>query len=867
MRKSNALPLCAVFCLLLFPAGGFCQDQQGQKDQKVQKDQPDPQEQQTEHGSADFGVRYAWGSVYGRPDLPFQPPLSTSQFNEYRDIRDGFFLRRFNVEFDNVLHTKSYASLQSQNTLYRDQSYLATVGSWGKYKLQFRYDEIPHIYSNTTVTLFTEPTPGFWAFPTLIRQQLQAAVPAGSSLQSIVQNQVVPNSGFITPQILRRDGTLSFAYNVTAHWGVHASYFRESQRGSRPLGLIMNSSPSASATSGFGVELPEPINYYNNWIVAGADYGRRSLVMQADYIGSYFQNQISSMTWQNPFRLTNETITNPLTGRMALYPDNHANYLAFAAGTDLASFLHVTGSISPGWLKQDQAFLPYTTNTAINTCGTGTQACTSLAVLPEANLHGDLQTLAMNYTLVTSTWKNLEFKTNYRQYDYNDNTPVATFTPVQGDAAAPTIPGQTNTPYSFHRKDLELDALWYFGKKSSAKVGYEGEWMDRANRDVAHSLENSVFASVDWVPQRNWLVRASYRHSDRNPDNYQDDQASDPVTGADVTCTNTTDVTFTADQRCHRRFDEAARLRNRGSAMVQYSPIDRLTISAYGDTTQDNYNRQGGTNSPTPLNFLTGSAETTNPYYLYGLQKDISRDYGFDGDYALTTDITFFAEFSREAYYQRMITRYRTPTTGAQTILTCTGCDSPNNDWESTARSPVNVYSTGLDMYFRHKVSVTTYYTLSAGKGNVNSRYLGNPAIATGANAFLLTGTNAAVPYPETTDRLHEVGIVLKYKLTDRLSPRFEYRYEQWDNRDYQTSPMTPYMGCVSSPPPSAPVAGCTTPILNSSTSPTPLPGAASPFYPYFVVGDPSAARYLFLGVDQPSYHAHVVIATLEYRF
>jgi hypothetical protein len=94
-----------------------------------------------------------------------------------------------------------------------------------------------------------------------------------------------------------------------------------------------------------------------------------------------------------------------------------------------------------------------------------------------------------------------------------------------------------------------------------------------------------------------------------------------------------------------------------------------------------------------------------------------------------------------------------------------------------------------------------------------------------------------------------------------------EYHYQQWDNKDYQTSPMTQYMGCVSSAPPAAPVAGCATPILNSATSPTPQPGAASPFYPYFVVGDPSAARYMFLGVDQPSYHAHTLMATLEYRF
>jgi hypothetical protein len=32
-------------------------------------------------------------------------------------------------------------------------------------------------------------------------------------------------------------------------------------------------------------------------------------------------------------------------------------------------------------------------------------------------------------------------------------------------------------------------------------------------------------------------------------------------------------------------------------------------------------------------------------------------------------------------------------------------------------------------------------------------------------------------------------------------------------------------------------------------------------------VGDPSAARYLFMGVDQPSYRAQYLAATLEYSF
>jgi MtrB/PioB family decaheme-associated outer membrane protein len=866
MRKFTVPAGAALLALLFLPGGLAAQEKQEQS--KTEDKTPD-------HGYVDLGVRYAWGDVYGRPDLqsgqclgcgtPFDPVLKTSKFNEYRDLRNGFYVRRLDLKFENVLHSKNYFAVQSQKTLYRDQSYLATFGNYGKFRMQFRYDEIPHIYSNTTRTLYTQTSPGVWAFPALIRSSLQASTAA--NLPSLINTQVVPQSNFITPSIIRKAGTALISYNLTPSWALDLSFWRESERGNRPIGLIMNSSPSASATSGFGVELPESINYYNNLLRFGTDYGRHSWGVQAAYIGSFFQNNTTQMTWDNPFRLTNETITNPLSGRMSLYPDNKAQYLSFAGATDLTKYMHFTASISPGWLRQDAPFLPYTINTAINTCGTGTQACNSTAVLPAPSLGGDKQTLAMNYTLVTTAWKSLEFKTNYRQYDYNNNTPVFNFTPVEGDSAAPAA--DSNTPFGFNRKNVEATGTWFFAKKSSLKAGYEGEWMDRSHRDVAHSLENSFFVAGDWVPTKDLLVRLSYRHSDRKPDAYQDDNAADPVTGVDVTCADTTTVSFTADQRCSRRFDEAARLRNRGDGLVQYSPTDKLTLSAFGGTLQDNFNRQGGTNSPVALNFLTGSAATTSPYYLYGVLKDISYNYGFDADYALTTQVSLFAEYSHEHYYKRIISRNRTPLTGVQTILTCTGCDSANNDWESITREPVDIYSVGTDLYLSKKAYFTTYYSLSATKGNVLTHPLGTPAITTGPNQFALLGTNSATDYPETVNRLHEVVVMFRYKLRDNLTPKIEYRYQQWDNKDYQTSPMTQYLGCVSpipnANPPTNSVPGCTTPILNAN-SVNPV-GVASPFYPYFVVGDPSAARYLFLGVDQPSYHAHTLTASLEYRF
>jgi len=909
-KRSSQFAGLAVFALLLLPAAVFAED-----------------EKPAERGMVEFGVRYVWGPVYGRPDLqlgpsltgnpltqpgclgcgtPFDPLLKTSKYEEYRDLRNGFFIRRFNGTFDNLLGSKNYVSLQSQKTLYRDQGYLATFGQYGKFKIQFRYDETPHVYSNTVRTAFAETAPGVWTFPTQTRQALQAVVnnnvllpqliagtgpyaPGGASCPLPTSCGVVTNFNFLTPSIIRKAGTALLSWNPNPNTNINLTYWRESQNGLRPIGLLFNSSPSASAsaTGGFGVELPETISYFNNLVRAGGEYGKGNWALQAAFIGSFFENNISQMVFDNPFRVDQTTgltpaqaASNPLRGQMDLYPDNQAYYLYFAGATDLGKWVRLMGSASPGWLRQTDGFLPYTTNAAITGCGGVAGApCTTTASLPASNLDGHKQTLAMNYTLVTLPWKSFQIKAAYRHYDYNNNTPVHTFTPTEGDVGAPTSVDNQSRATSFNRKNLELTGNWYFAKRSSLKAGYEAEWMDRSFRDVDHSLENSFFGAVDVNYWKNLVFRLSYRHSDRKPDLYQDEaNSTDIVTGLEVPCTVAPGVTppqfASGDQPCSRRFDETARIRNRADGLVQYNPTDKLTLSAFGGTIQDDYNRPGvGGNSSTPLNYLT----TTSPYYLYGILKDITYNYGFGADYAVSPKLTMFAEYSHEHYYRRLVSRYRVPTTPA-------GGDTSNNDWESTTPEHVDVWTVGADTYVGKKAYITTYYSLTAGIANTFSRFLGvngpdpfgnncSNLIGGVANTagcrFLLVGASAATNYPESFSRQHEFVAVFKYKLTKNLWPKLEYRYQQFDYKDQQTSAMTQYMGCVSGAGGAAPVIpGCPINMLNSGTSAfaTPVPGS-SPFYPTFVVGDTSAARYLFLGVDQPSYHAHYLAATLEYHF
>lgn len=918
MRQPTILLLLA---LLLVPALLSGQEKPAQE--------PAPPAQSS-HGSVEFGVRGVWGDVYGRPDLPFTPDVTTSKFNEYGDRRNGFVVPRFRVELDDILGSKNYVRLQSQSTFYRNQSYLATFGRYGKFKFQFRYDEIPHIYSNTTRSLYVQTSPGVFTILPATKSDLQdrsstvcavaqcTAAQINVSLPGFVAAQVsvLP---FIVPEIRRKVGTGLGSWDITPSWNVSFLFSRENEVGTRPVGLLFNPSPTASASSlptgvfnqqspGTGAELPEPINYFNNTIKVLTEYAKKNWGVQLGYTGSIFQNNINALLFDNPFATADVPVMTfaagvsgcpgparcaigavPSRGQVDLWPDNQAHYLNFAAAFGLGKYVRVMSTVNPGWLRQNDAFLPYSANSQIffpDSSGALTIPATDLSLLPAASLNGQKQTLAMNYTAVFTPLKDVEVKAAYRHYDYNNNTAVFDLTPILGDTigantarTAQLTPGTTSSGSGssadtvgrsnpgYNKKTLEVTGDWSFAKRSSVKVGYEGEWFDRSHRDVAHSLENSVFGAVDYSPWKDLLIRFSGRHQNREPDRYEDEASAGVECDlVDLSAARTAGI-FPADHPCSRRFDEGARLLDRVDTLVQYS-AQKLTISAGFQTIQQDFNRRGaGSNSQEPLNFLTGSAATTAPYFLYGALKDLSYIYTFDATYGFSPEVALFAEYTHERYHKRMISRNRSPFASAAPFCTAGGCDSANNDWESVYRDIFDTYAAGVDFYFFKKVYLTTYYSLSAGKGNVFSGFLGDPTRLTAGDPdkFVLVGASAAVPYPETTTRIHELSAVFKYKLTENLRPKLEYRFQQFDNRDYQTSPMTPYMGCIS-PASGTLVSGCPVRQLTGTTSPSPTftPG---PFYPGFVVGDTASARYIFLGVDQPSYRVHVLTATLEYHF
>ncbi len=827
------------------------------------------------YGSVELGLRQNWGTVYGRatanslfPSFPgttggtfpessggpftaqslgYTPRFGTSRFFEYQDVPNGLYIKSFRAGMDNVLGKNFYIKLQGRDGIEKDQAYLLTAGQYGKTKFQFRWDDTPHVFTNTAQTLFAQTAPGFFTTSPVI----QAALTAGAATCTFQQiaggacalaNTVNSLFSTATPfalDVRRRAATASFAWRPTANWDLGTSYSLENASGSRPFGT----------SSGF--EFPEPINYRTQNVKGSAEYGQEHWGVQVGFTSSLFDNRVGSLTWVSPF----STAATTNQGRIDLYPSNTAGNVPIAGAFDLTKYVRVMGSIVTGWMKQNDAFLPYTVNSGATGCPGG-QPCNAVAALPAASLNGSKTTLAMNYIVATRPMRHLSFTARYGSYDYENNSPTVTFPGVVVTDGATFASGGDNArvsvPKGFNRKNVEFTGAWQFKKDDVLKVGYGLEIMDRQHRDVSHTQEGTFSTSLDLNPNKLTLLRFSYKHSDRTPELYQNNDES-YFNGEGGT----------AQMFAFRRFDEAQRTRNRGEALLQVTPLPALTFSAVYSTDQNAFaNHLSATECAAATAEATAQAALSSvtlvapfdPSCLsYGLLKDISSGYSFDANYSPVPQLAFFGEYANEKFNYQQRSRDRTYVTSLQAAPAAIpgvrgAYDDPSNDWFSWSSTRIHTYSGGVDVYLkRKKVAMTTFYSLSAATGDILTTLLSaNPTmsatnVTTGA---LVTPALAGGPgyynYPNTTNRLHQVVVSAKFAVSKSFTPRIEYQFQRYDQHDWQSDIMLPYMAAYD-------------PGSSYNTSASRLGGGTQ--------------KFLYLGADTPSYKTHVLTGTLEWHF
>src|SRR5262249_61084430 len=158
----------------------------------------------------------------------------------------------------------------------------------------------------------------------------------------------------------RRDvANLSVVYSATPKVDVAILVRNTQKTGGYPWG------GSFGIGSGIATEMPVPIDHRTTDLTTSLEYANQRGFARLAYDGSFFRNNVTTLIWDNPARVTDSPTTGPAQGRMALWPNTNMNTVSASGGLNLPGHSRATTYISIGSLTNNDTLLPYTINSAL----------------------------------------------------------------------------------------------------------------------------------------------------------------------------------------------------------------------------------------------------------------------------------------------------------------------------------------------------------------------------------------------------------------------------------------------------------------------------------------------------------------------
>ena len=308
-----------------------------------------------------------------------------------------------------------------------------------------------------------------------------------------------------------------FTYSFNDRWGFGANVRPEHKDGLKPMGTVSrNSGGDISAI------IPDQIDQNHNQIDTNLSFKGTRTFAQVGYYGSFFSNNVRSMSWQN--WATGPTSTGPGTVNvMSSTPSNDFSQISGSGGFKISPATRLVANGSYARNTQNDTFLTDDTT----------------PVVPVRSLNGLVVTTLFNAKLTTRFAKKLNLTGSYKYNDRDNRTPVNIYQYADAGesaaananfAAGPNNPlgavlaqnANANRPYGTRLNQVNFDADYALGGGQWIKGGYDfqkidrachGSWIDCA--DVATSKENTLRA--DWRASvgGDFTARAGYAYSTR----------------------------------------------------------------------------------------------------------------------------------------------------------------------------------------------------------------------------------------------------------------------------------------------------------------------------------------------------------------
>lgn len=634
---------------------------------------------------------------------------------EYRDLKEGLVIPQAMLMFTPKDGMGTY-QIVGRNLLQRDQSVFARASQPGSYDVQVRYDGMVHTYSTDARSLGTFGNGNLYALPSP-RPDSNAwrAAPYLSPIRSIWDPL-----------------KMSFALTPTPSWDFKAEYTHISKTGDRPMGMALGGSSNNTR------EILEPIDQTVQDFRLTQSYTKPRFTAVVSYDFSMFQNAFNSVSSNNPQQITDQLTNGAAVGRTALAPNNSAQTASLVVAGNFPWRTRVMATGSYSWWRQDEAFIPVTTNSYyIND---------PRFVVPRNSLQGEAGTSMINGSVNSHPLKDLTLTARARSFQYRNSTPELALTNfVISDRSVAA--GDTSAARPYTKTNAEFSAGYRLPMDFNLTAGYAWEqWLrDSTERNVHTTNEVTPRVSLDYMGV-NWLtLRASYTKGSRRGSTYN--------------------AMTTSENPNFRRFDEADRDRERTNFEAEFMPVDQLSFSLTWEVGHDGY-----------------------PNSTYGVQSDKSIMAGGSAEWSPSNRFMFNVGYSREDYNDLLQQQYRTGSTPAT-------ANNPTWVWLNNNTDHINTTYAGFTA-----VLVPGEWDAGGTISMSDATFLVanfNPVTPTGGTAaqnLSATATN----FPAVTQLLHPQSYFVRWTYSADWAFTLRYNVESYNQNDYRTQTLTPAIGTTA---------------------------------------------------------------------
>ncbi|MGH7814409.1 MAG: MtrB/PioB family outer membrane beta-barrel protein [Candidatus Binataceae bacterium] len=727
---------------------------------------------QTAAAQVNLGNYTATGSAEAGGFPQPVPDTNNAKFREYQDLAQQIVAPELKL----LLHDKNdtvFAEFRALNVGQTNELYDLHFGEYGLLDIDAQWQEIPHFLSDGVAQTPYEQNGGNFTLPSR-PEAPSGGSPPGSNIESWANSTAHP----LSLSLLEGIANLNIRYTPTPEWTYSAYFNFLNQSGNTPDGEIFGPNPGSYNVS----ELAQPIEYDTYNYGAGVQWANGTWLAGLQYDGSFFKNQYSTLTWQNPNTWDQMTGpggacadsatypgatggNGPCAGRDSTYPDNEAHTFTATGGLALPMDTHLMGSVSYGWWLQNQSFIPFTSNSAL-----------PFQALPRQSLGGDVSPFFANFTIVSRPMDKLRLKATYSYFDYANHDPAVTFKDITSLNDVSSAWSATAYPFSFSTQTIQGESSYNVTENLAASLVGRIETYHNGGLMTPQEDMTSYGPVLDWDPYE-WLgLRGSYQHAFRDSPEYNNDRSNLIAQNGG-----------TAEFSDLRRFDEATVQVDSFSIGANAEPFQSRegghwvaanpwlrTLAFHAEMDYDNYSYPASDYGLQHWsNYVPSAGITWNPF----------KNVNLDADWSWTATDWNLKSFQRQSGGKGEPNCPSSP--GDQTPEVC-----PGQVWTSYGREQGNAIDFGFDTaipanrilpHLSH-LKVRYNYTVTTDLTHAN----GDAALG------------GAAVFPNVGTRFNQLIVNYTYPIEKKMALNIGYMFSSFGENDFGYDNLAPSM--ASSP-------------------------------------------------------------------